>query len=454
MNDDDKNPPLRRSDIKKLFSKEGQDFNPKIGIEVEKIGLYYEKSQPPSYGGNRGYLAILGKLYEELGWKIVKQKGKFILSMKRGNAYLNLESDGRIELAGSPHDSIHDLARELRIHQHEIKEVSNIFGIIWLGCGYHPFSKNNEIQDIPEERKDHLIKYFTKIKEQKNNDFALAWFKKTSGIHINIDYENEDDFARKSKVLNKLTPVLNAMFANSPFTKRGFSGYMSYRSHIAHNTGLPQFNLSKKLYESSFTVDDWLDHVFEMPLLMIQKGEEWLCPGISFGDYLEKGYEGHSASMEDFDLHIKTLWKDVKSKSVIELRCLGSLPPNLIPSSAALIKGLMYSRENLDYLEKLTSSWPYHDFCELLEDAAKYGLQAKIQGVKILEVAKDLIGLAHDALKKSRVQDIAKHDESRHLDAIKEFVFIEEKSPAEWIVENWQGKWRKSFHPVIEWFQY
>jgi glutamate--cysteine ligase len=133
--------PIHFADIKKLYSKkDDEEYNPLLGIEVEKIGLYYEKATPPTYGGKRGYLAILGKLYEELGWEIVAQQGKKISSMKRGNAYLHLESDGRIELAGSPHDSIHDLAREMRIHQNEIKEISDIFGIVWLGCGYHPFA--------------------------------------------------------------------------------------------------------------------------------------------------------------------------------------------------------------------------------------------------------------------------------------------------------------------------
>ncbi len=49
---------------------------PRIGIECEKIGVMVNTGETTSYLGSNGYLAVLGKLYEELGWEIVKQEGK------------------------------------------------------------------------------------------------------------------------------------------------------------------------------------------------------------------------------------------------------------------------------------------------------------------------------------------------------------------------------------------
>lgn len=446
--------PIHFIDIKKLYSKKSdQEYNPLLGIEVEKIGLYYEKAAPPTYGGSRGYLAILGKLYEELGWEIVAQQGKKISSMKRGNAYLHLESDGRIELAGSPHDSIHDLARELRIHQNEIKEISDIFGIVWIGCGYHPFVKSADISDLLDKRKVLLLDYFNQRK-QSGNDFGLAWFKKTSGIHINIDYKNEEDFARKNRVLLRIAPILTAMFANSPFSKKKFSGYMSFRSKVAHNNGLPQFDIPQSFYESELSYDDWLEHVMGLPFLMMNRGEDWMLPNCSFGQFLEQGFGSHKATLADWDLHMKSAWKEIKSKSVIELRFFDSLPPHLIPAAAALVKGLVYDNEALEYLEKLTKNWSYVDYMNLRQDADKYALQAKFEDKLILDYAKDFIELAKHSLKKKRIRDIRNQDEAIYLEPIEEFVMIKEKSPAEWLVENWHGKWRKSFLPVIDWLQY
>lgn len=444
---------LTVSDIRKQFQKT-DDYDPKIGIEVEKVGLHYENSKPPTYGGKRGYLAILGKMYEELGWEIVKQQGKKISSMKRGKASLNLESDGRIELAGSPHSSIHDLNRELLIHQNEIAKISEVFGIIWIGCGYHPFSRNAEISDISDPRKDILVEYFSEKKAQ-GNDYGLAWFKKTSGIHVNLDYENEEDFARINRVMLRASPILCAIFANSPFSKKKFTGYMSFRSRVAHRNELPQFEFSKELYESEFGFDDWIEHILDLPFITLNRGDRWIMPkNLKFRDFLERGYKGYNPTFHDYDLHTKTAWKDIKCKSVIELRFLDSLPPHLVSSVAALVKGLAYDKDNLERLEKMTASWSYEDYLELWDSVSKHALEASIDGKSVLDLAKDLINMSQDGLRKYRVRNIENLDESVYLEPIKDFVFVKEKSPARWLVENWYGKWRKSFYPVIEWMQY
>lgn len=426
----------------------------KIGIEVEKIGIRADKILPPTYRGKEGYLAILGRLYEELGWKIVKQEGRFILRLDRCGAKLDLESDGRIELAGSAHESLHDLVREFRIHQNEIAEISNIYGIIWLGTGYHPFSKNKELEEVPDERKIMIVDYMEEVKNRTGNDFGLAWMKKTAGIHVNMDYSSEADFSRKTKILTKLTPVLSAIFANSPFSNGKLTGKIGFRSHVANNTTLRQFEFDADLYHSDFGFDAWIDHVLSMPLLFLHKDEKWMNGNLSFGEYLDNGIDGYFATMEDFDLHVKSVWKDIKVKSVIELRCIDSLPPFLVPSVPALLKGLIYDEDALKFLEEETDKWTYQEFLELRQCAANNGLMADFRGKKLLGMARDLIDLAESSLKKNRVNNYFGEDESIYLNPIKEFVFGYGSSPSEWLIHQWAGKWRKNFYPVIEWWQY
>lgn len=446
---------LQKKDVFNIFKDFlVKDRTPKVGIECEKIGIMVKTGEPTSYLGNSGYLAVLGKLYEELGWEIVKQEGKFILQMKRGDETLDLESDGRIELAGSPHESIHDLAREFRIHQNEISEMANIFGIGWLGIGYHPLSKNEEIENVPQARKELLADFFEKIKEDTDNDYPLAWYKKTAGIHVSLDYFSEEDFSRKAKVFTKLAPVLNAIFANSPFSRGKFTAYMGYRYNVFVNSGLKQFDVPKELYESDFSIKDWVDHLFSLPLLFIERNGEWIEPKMSFLEFLENGFEGYEAQMKDFDLHTKTAWKDVKMKEVVELRCFDSLPPSLVPSVAALIKGIAYDEGNMNFLENLTSKWSYEEYRQLQQDVAKDALHAKFKGEKVLELAKDLIELAEAGLKKNPILDAYDHDETYHLQAIKEYVFVKEKSPARDLVDKWENEWGKTFFPVFKFCQY
>ncbi|MBT5016152.1 hypothetical protein HOM98_01555 [Candidatus Peregrinibacteria bacterium] len=446
--------PLTRQSLIQYFQEQAsKEKVPRIGLEVEKIGIYTRTGENATYTGNKGYLAILGKLYEELGWEITKQKGAYILQLKRGNAYLNLESDGRIELAGSPHESIHDLAREFRIHQNEVAEISDVFGIGWLGIGYHPVSMSKDIESIPDFRKKLFETYFEHIKKTTGNDFGLAWHKKTAGIHASIDYVSEKDFALKAKVFFKISPILTAMYANSPFSKKEFNGSMSFRYYVT-SKGLISHPVSKELYDSDFGFEAWIDHALSLPVLYLKKGEKYIYPKISFGEYMENGFDGYYATQDDFNLHTKSLWKDVRLKGVIEIRSIDSLPPSMVPSVAALIKGLAYSDSSLLALEEMVKHWSHHEYQTLQEDIAKLGTQATIKGEKVLDIAKKLIELAEEGLKKRAIRDEYERDESYYLEPIKEFIFVKEKSPAEWLVEQWSGEWGHSFFPVFKWCQY
>ena len=44
-----------------------------IGMEVERSGVFNKDLSAVQYLGSSGYLAILNKLIEEVGWKIIDQ---------------------------------------------------------------------------------------------------------------------------------------------------------------------------------------------------------------------------------------------------------------------------------------------------------------------------------------------------------------------------------------------
>jgi len=64
------------------YFKEGESKNEWVGLEAEKIGLRFPDGSAVSYTGKNGFLAVLGKMYEELGWKITQQDGGNIHQMK------------------------------------------------------------------------------------------------------------------------------------------------------------------------------------------------------------------------------------------------------------------------------------------------------------------------------------------------------------------------------------
>lgn len=442
-----------RSQITAWYEQQGSN-NQKIGLEYEKLGIKSFTGETARYTGENGYLAILQKLHEELGWKITKKRNNFILQLKRGATNLDLESDGRIELAGSPHESIHDLVREFRIHQHEISEISDIFGISWLGIGYHPVSKNEAIENIPVPRKNMVWKFFTDIKKTTGNDFGLAWYKKTAGIHVNFDYKDSQEACKKSQALLKVTPVITAMFANSPFSNGLSTGYLSYRQHVANNTQIKHLNIPKSLFDSFETVDDWVRYVCSLPVLLLRKKTGWIKPRITFAKYIEQGYGDYKATWEDFEMHLKSVWMPLRLRETIEFRGIDALPPSLTPSVAAFMKGLFYHPDFCEIVNNITQYWSYDDYSNLLEDVARNGLQARIRDKKMLHMAKDLLSIADENLKLNRITNIHGQSEALYLDPIKELIFVKEKCPARWLMEEWKTKWGESLFPVLEWVKY
>jgi gamma-glutamylcysteine synthetase len=88
---------------------------------------------------------------------------------------------------------------------------------------------------------------------------------------------------------------------------------------------------------------------------------------------------------------------------------------------------------------------------QLHKDIAKRGLQAEIKGVKMLDYCKQVLDIASENLRSFADLDEKEQDESVHLQPIKEFVFVKEKSPGEWVRDQWDGEWKQNPERLIEW---
>jgi glutamate--cysteine ligase len=69
---------------------------------------------------------------------------------------------------------------------------------------------------------------------------------RTCGTQLNIDYNSEEDFIKKFKVVNAIVPISIALFANSSIVEKKKVNYLSYRSKVWQSTsrgGLPKIFL-------------------------------------------------------------------------------------------------------------------------------------------------------------------------------------------------------------------
>ncbi|MDP2586527.1 MAG: glutamate-cysteine ligase family protein [Candidatus Komeilibacteria bacterium] len=428
--------------------KKPEDFL--IGMEVEKIGVYRKTGETVPYFGDKGFLKILEKLNHELGWNIDDKSNDAIFAMSRNGTHLTLESDGRIELSGKTHKNIHDLAREFRLHQNEINEISSIFGVTWLGIGFHPFSSNKDLEMIPKTR----IRISTDYLKHKGKQ-GESWSQRTASVQAAVDYKDEADAMRKFQLLNRMTPALMAMYANSPLMLGKKSNYLSYRGYCTLNTDNDRFGSFPDFFTKGFNFEKWVEFCLDVPIITILRKGEWLpIKSLTFRQFMKTGFRGYRAGMEDWLMHISFMYTDVRVKNYLEYRACDSVPPHLVPSLPALLKGLLYNEQSLAAAEELFKDWEFKDIKKLKQEVVKTALQTPFRDKKIVDWAKQVLEIATDGLKKQAVLDVDGRDESIYLQPLKEIIMVRGISPAAYALERWEGEWNGEISKLTDWCAY
>ena len=70
-------------------------------------------------------------------------------------------------------------------------------------------------------------------------------------------------------------------------------------------------------------------------------------PGITFRQYMERGWNGQRATLEDWANHLTTIFTEVRLKKYVEIRTADSQPPALMLALPALLKGMLYDDDCL-----------------------------------------------------------------------------------------------------------
>lgn len=449
-----KNPIKSKADILKFFHNAAVPNNELlIGIEVERSAVFEEDLSPVQYSGRSGYLAILKKLAEEVGWKVIdKDENGNITALKRGESEIHIEFDGRIELVSKARKGLFSLSREYQMHAREIDKISEEFGIQWLSMGWKPFAKTKEIRFAFPKKFNSASRHYVKQYPDFQKNIYKAWEKKSDGVHVNFGYTSEKDAINKFQTLLKISPILVAMFANSPLSVGRFSGFLDKRFYSTLHCCPHRTLIQKAFFEEGFSFERWIDHLLKLPMRRIERNGKQIFVPLLFRDFLKNGFKRHNPRIQDFYLHIKSVWSEVRMKHYLEYRGFDTVPPHLIPSIPAIIRALTLNPDVMRECQNLVKNWTFTDHLEMREKVCKYALQAETpDGKKVLDLAKELLEIASFSLKGRHKEMKHRVDASRFLWPIKEYIFVREQSPAEYVMEMWNGEWHRDPRKLLEW---
>lgn len=408
-------------------SKPTADF--KVGIEWEKIGVYRETGQAIRYSGKDGVETIFRELIRAYGWQPVRE-GEHAIALKRGPTSITLEPGGQIELSGWKAATLDENASEIHSHLREIRDVSNPLGIVWLGLGTQPISMASEIEWVPKAR------YGIMRESLKDGSLTQSMMKETASIQISVDYSDEKDAVRKLRLAMGLSPVLTALFANSPLTAGLRNGFLSRRAHIWRHTAPERTGMVPGVFRSDFSFEAYARYACGIPLLFIVRDGEWIAvQGRTFGQFMDSGWQDHTATAADWELHLSTIFTEARLKKYIEIRGVDCQQTDLGLAVAALVKGIFYDTEAMKKAEGLVLDWSDAERALLAVDGPVRGLRAVVHGQPLLNTAQKIYQHAAEGIQRLAAHGLAQSDEVKYLKPIGSLL-AREMTPAEAFLEK------------------
>ena len=403
----------------------GAKKNVFIGVENEKF-LFQEKNNVrATYSDIKKVFEIFKKKFE---WEEVKENEN-IVGLKIDGKSISLEPGNQIELSGDKLSNIHEVCSESYDFQNKLDQICKEIGLKTMSIGYDPITKLSNAPKNPKQR----YKLMTK-EMPKGGKLSLNMMYQTSGTQINLDYLSEDDFKKKFKIISYLTPISIAIFANSTILENKPSGYLSYRSKVWQNTsrgGLP------KIFLENMDFEKYADFAINFPLLFIYKNNDHKnLNNKTFGDFMKGSLSevnNHLPTFEDLELHLSTIFTEIRLKKYIEMRSLDACEWDCHCAGPAFYTGLIYGK--LDESLDLIKDWKSEDVLKAYFDAPKKGLKTEINGKSILEWGKLLLNISNRGLIDRNFKNKTGNDETIFLKNIEQ-ILQQNKTKAEKTLEN------------------
>ncbi len=445
------------ADISELIEHLAEGCKPesefRIGTEHEKIAFFHDGNKPVPYEGDASISALLEGMKEQLGWEAILDEGRIIgLAEPTGMGAISIEPGGQFELSGAPLVNLHETCKESALHLSTLQAVAEPMGIHFLGIGGSPKWTLAETPKMPKSRYDIMTRYMPKVGTK-----GLDMMYRTCTIQVNLDFSSEDDMRRKMQVSMKLQSLSTALFAASPFTDGKPNGLQSWRGDIWTDTDNNRAGLLPFVFKDDFGFKDYVEWALDVPMyFIVRDGKYHDCTHITFRQFMDGALKGEvddwQPNMGDWANHLSTLFPDVRLKRFLEMRGADGGPWRRICALPAFWVGLLYDAEALDAAEAYTKDWTFEEVDALRNDVPVKGLNATFRGIKLLDIAADVLEIARKGLKNRAYKNSDGYDERTFLAPIEE-VIAKKSTLAEDMVAQFNGRWNGDIDALFDDYQ-
>jgi glutamate--cysteine ligase len=341
---------------RRFFSAHDSGAPHTIGVELELIPVLASTRLPalPDGKGSQSTATILSRLGAREGWLEQAVENDPPSWTIPGGAHISFEPGGQIEISSAPHTRASAAIRATQSLVAMIREAMQPAGIELIACGVDP---RNGIEAVPlqlqRDRYARMTRFFESI-----GPSGVRMMRQTAAVQINVE-RGRAPVARWA-LLNSLAPYIVALFANSRWYAGKRAEYTSYRAHLwrtldPSRTGLPCDATDPAAHYLAFALD-----------AKAMWSSDGTRPWLSFRDWMR----AESLSGEDWQLHLSTLFPEVRPKEFFEIRSADAIDSDYLPAPVVFVTGIVYDEASAAGASQLMPS-PSE---ELLERAGRLGL--------------------------------------------------------------------------------
>ncbi|NLY46993.1 MAG: glutamate--cysteine ligase [Tissierella sp.] len=370
--------------------------NFKIGVELEHFVIDKDTLKTISYYGKNGVAESLKDL-ESKGYK-GSYEGQYILGLKKGKKTITLEPGSQLELSIDATIDIKELEDEYLDFMNDIIPILEKKNQGLMATGYHPVTKIDEIKLLPKQRYDYMFNYF-----KTRGTHAHNMMKGTCALQVSLDFSSEEDYHKKFRVANALSPVLYALFENAYYFEGEVAQRHNTRAHIWVNTDTDRSGVPREAMDEGFGYKEYAEYILNKPPIFINQGGKEVYTG---NQKVRDLFNPDNYTIEDLEHMLTMFFPDVRTKKYVEIRMMDSVPYNLNFSVIALLKGLIYNDDNLDNLYEYTKEITIEDIDKAKEEMMSKGLKAELKGKSLLDIGKYMVELSKGALSEDEVHYI------------------------------------------------
>ena len=332
-------------EILKSGEKPREDF--KIGVEIEHIVVDKDSLDSINYYQENGIEEILKKLMK-FNYK-PKYENNYLIALEKEAAILTLEPGGQLEISIKPCDSIQEVEEIYLSFLQEVIPILEEQNQLLMAIGYHPKSSIQEIPFNPKKRYELMSSYL-----KTKGSHAHNMMKGTAALQVTIDYRDEEDFTKKLRVANFLSPILAYVSDNGPIFEGKVFDKCSIRSLIWENTDPARSGIIAGVMDRDvFGYREYAEYLLDVaPILILKDNTVISTLDRKTGELMDE----YSFTKDEL-MHIMTMvFPDVRAKKYLEIRMGDSIPYPYNLSYISLIKAIFYNDTALNELYHLSQN--------------------------------------------------------------------------------------------------